>query len=219
MLEHDLVRKQQSERMLREHGIPMDPGLKYVEDFQFRSPQEVARRALVLHALLGVIFYHRPLDVVEWVREEGLWEELTPREKEIFQIPLIEDEGERVWKLRRMQSNRITWRMEALWALLWSLGKIETLGWPSGQSDAEQVGNAVPQLGESTESFIENAEFRPLSEIADQADLMFRLFHGLQRAREENSEAPAGVEPFTVYEWHLALQWIFHDWEWEEMTG
>ncbi len=219
MLEHDLVRKQQSERTLWEHGIPIDPELKYVGNFQFKSPQEVARRALVFHSLLGVIFYHRPLDVVEWVREEGLWEELTPREKEIFQIPLMEDEGERVWKLRSMQSNRITWRMEALYALLWSLGKIDILGWPSGQSDADPVGSAVPQLGESTKSFIENAELRPLAEIADQADLMFRLTHALQKAKEENGEAPQGVEPFTVYEWHLALQWICHGWEWAEITG
>lgn len=104
--------------------------------------------------------------------------------------------------------------MEALWTLLWTLGKIDTLGWPSGQSDAGKVGSVVPQLGDSIESFIEGAELRPLSEIMDQGDLMFRLIHALQ----ETEGGLDGVEGLAAYEWYLALQWTCHGREWVEIA-
>lgn len=46
-----------------------------------RTPKEVAERAVVLHLMLGVIFYHKPEEIVQWAIEEQLWEAITPDEK------------------------------------------------------------------------------------------------------------------------------------------
>ena len=42
-------------------------------EVSIRPAEDVARRALALHLLLGVIFYPAPEEVVKWAREEGLW--------------------------------------------------------------------------------------------------------------------------------------------------
>lgn len=214
-----LERKQRSEAKLKANGVPVHPRLVYEESesaFRFQTAQDVAKRALALYNLLGVIFYEKPEEIVDWVKNEGLWSTLSPKEREIFEIPVSDlDEGEKVWKLRAMQSHRITWRTEALWALLWAMGEIEGLEWPTGQCDASWIGHIMPSLGDPTEPFIQNAQLRPVSEILDEADLVYRLMWAIQ---EEGEKIPEDIETFTVYERFVALEWLTHGLQWDELT-
>src|SRR5690349_21619713 len=108
---------------LERHGLEVDslPEIEEIFPIQFRDPAELARRALALHALLGVIFYQDPREISEWMRAENFLHELTEREKWVFSITEL-PEAEMLWKQTAMQSNLLTWRAESLYVLLWASG-------------------------------------------------------------------------------------------------
>jgi hypothetical protein len=73
------------ERAVMIFGFPVEPKRREVS---VRPAKDVARRALALHLLQGVIFHPAPEEVVKWAHEEGLWEHLSQQEKEIFRFPV-----------------------------------------------------------------------------------------------------------------------------------
>lgn len=214
-----IERKQRSEDKLRSIGLYPNSNIPALEDetmIQLRSPEEVAIRAFLLHALMGVIFYEKPAEVVKWVQKEGLWESLTPKEKEIFLIPISSlDEGEKAWRQKALQSNLLTWRIEGLWVLLWSLGKIDLLDWPKERCDGGLLRGCVPELGESVQSYIKNAQFRDISTLLDEVDLTYRLHRSFY---EEGSQPfHQSFDQMVVYERIHAFAWITN-WldEWDD---
>src|SRR5258708_4762740 len=98
--------------------MPEDSQDEYVD--QIRSADEVARRCILLYAVVaaGHGEPHDPL--VQWLRREGLWEEVSPEESE-FLLSASPTQKQRI---------DATWRAEALYPLLWSLGLIAELPSP-----------------------------------------------------------------------------------------
>jgi Domain of unknown function (DUF4272) len=93
--------------------------------------------------------------VVEWAREEGLWDSLSPQEQNVFSVPISDlSPAEKSWNQRAMQSNLLTWRIEGLLALLWSLNLVEELDLPIERCDGGFIREVLPGLGESLEPFI-----------------------------------------------------------------
>nr|WP_198287835.1 MULTISPECIES: DUF4272 domain-containing protein [Bradyrhizobium] len=81
------------------------------------------------------------------------------------------------------QHDRIqfTWRHEAAWTLLWAMGFVAQLGKPAQICD---VGFAAGTMAERTTSqFIEDSELRPIADILDQADLVYRYHWTVRNAR------------------------------------
>lgn len=64
---------------LRQHGLEIGslPEIEEILPIHFRDGTVLAKRTLALHALLGVIFYQDPKDIVQWVEQEKLESELT----------------------------------------------------------------------------------------------------------------------------------------------
>lgn len=215
-----IERKQRSEGKLHSIGLDPNPNIPALEDetmIQLRSPEEIAIRAFLLHALMGVIFYEKPAEVVRWVQTEGLWESLTPKEKKIFLIPISNlDEGQKAWQQKALQSNLLTWRIEGLWALLWSLGKIDLLDWPKEKCDGGLLRGCVPELGESVQSYIKNARLRNISDLLDEIDLTYRIHRSFA---EEGGVQPIleSFDQMIVYERIHAFAWIVN-WldEWDD---
>jgi hypothetical protein len=207
-----LERKHRSEVMLELYGVKQVPDIPPIEseaEAQLRTPREAAKRAFLLYALLGMIFYHKPEEITYWVQREGLWEDLSPREKEVFSIPISAlAQEEKAWKLRALQSNVLTWRMEALWILLWCLGKLDHLDWPEEQCNGSLIRGLLPNPGEPVGPFLENARFRPLAEILDALDLHYRIHLMLEDERCKFDEALFKLDPMIVYERIHALAWL-----------
>lgn len=72
----------------------------------------------------------------------------------------------------------------------------------------------------SVEQFRSDAVLRPVSQILDEADLIYRYHWAVVDARVNSKDTPAGLEGGVVYERHYSLNWLigYMDQEWDEIT-
>jgi hypothetical protein len=191
-------------RVLMVYNFPVYPETNEVH---LRSAEDIAKRALALHLLLGVIFYHEPEKVVEWAREEGLWDSLSPQEQNVFSVPISDlSPAEISWNQRAMQSNLLTWRIEGLLALLWSLNLVEELDLPIERCDGGIIREVLPGLGESLESFIAKAECRPIKEIVHMLGKHLEIYN--QQVEAFNHDETLEYDMLITYERIHALNWV-----------
>jgi len=192
-------RKLRSEAILRAEGVPFFAQLPVIDtaaEALKRSKEEVALRALC------VLFVA--------AKGEGLGEELVERLLEFYELRPHLSPRELAFVLDKSPSQhdriQFTWRHEAAWALLWALGFVTELGKPDRICD---VAFAAGTMAERTASqFIEDSELRPIADILDQADLIYRYHWAIRNARIKGQQAPAGLDPGVTQERHHALNWL-----------
>lgn len=164
-------------------------------DIELRPAAEVARRCLVLSALLQRVALSAngdidaeddregaAFDLREWLRGENLWDVLTTAEAEVFTRPI---ETEVPAALDSLSLG------EPLATLAWCLGLVSSIA-PHMASDIAILADEIPTPWESASSWIANQHLRPESEIA------------IERERAE------------LWEWRLATEYArreapFHD--------
>jgi hypothetical protein len=138
----------------------------------------------------------------------GLEAELTPAERAFVNSPSPTEQ----------EVVNFTWRYESYSALLWALSYVEHLSPPEKICDVPHV---VTILRDRTaEQFIEQAHMRSLTEILDQADLIYRYHWAVTDARLKGQASVAGLNPGVVYERHYALNWLIRheDAEWDDVS-
>jgi Domain of unknown function (DUF4272) len=102
--------------------------------------------------------------------------------------------------------------------MLWALGFVDDLARPDKICD---VPNAVALLRDlGRDGFLKKAKLRPMREILDAADLIYREHWATTEARIKNQPAPGGLDPGVVQERHYALNWLigYSDQEWDNVT-
>jgi hypothetical protein len=113
---------------------------------------------------------------------------------------------------------RFTWRYEALAALLWALGRLDSLPFPDTICDVPLVAKNV--LGTKPETWLATARLRPGAEILDILDVTYRLHWAVRQAVHiDHTAIPAGLDPGVVAERHHALNWLVSlgDADWDEV--
>ena len=110
------------------------------------------------------------------------------------------------------------WRYEAAWTLLWALGFVVQLGKPAQICDVEFAARTM--TGTTTSQFIEDSELRPISDILDEADLIYRYHWAVVDARLKGQPMPAGLNPDVTLERHHALNWLigYLEQAWDDVT-
>ena len=207
-----LARKERNEQFLKTLGVPVNPTLPRVEsetEASLREPKEVAKRAIALYALISVAHQADPEGAVSWLKDEDLWEAVTPKEK-VFLGSENPSQEEII---------DATWRAESLCTLLWALGKIEKSKLPTQLCDTELVQQIMSPVESSCAAFVTDATLRSTSEILDEMDLIYRIDWAIVDARLNNKEPPGGFDPGVVYERHYALNWLtrYSD-DWDDVT-
>ena len=208
MSQEAVARKERSEAILRAEGVPISKSLPVIEtasEVRVRTKEEVAYRAL---ALLTVAVKGEGLEqpaVERIVGDYGLVSRFTPKERAFFR-ETAPSQRDRV---------QFTWRYEAAWTLLWALGYVEKLDKPSGVCD---VVWAVRLMKERTAAqFVAGATLRPIADILDQADRIYRYHWAVVEARVNGRASPGGVDPDVTVERHYALNWLIgymaQDWD------
>ncbi len=206
-----LERRDRTVKRLQQEGVPTIAHLPVIEDStkaKARSKEEIAHRAIAvcITAVKGEGLDQATVDGL--VKKFGADRFFSPKE-----AAFIKD-------LKPSQQDRIqfSWRYECLWVLLWSLGYVEPLDRPAGVCD---VPKAVSFLhDQDTAQFIKNAKLRPLSEILDQADLIYRYHWAVTDARLKKREAPGKLDGGVVQERHYVLNWLigYMGQKWDEVS-
>ncbi|MFX1257904.1 MAG: DUF4272 domain-containing protein [Promethearchaeota archaeon] len=210
--ESSLARKKKSEEMLKQENIPFIQSLPAIEDETLalrRSKEEVANRCL---CLLIVAFKGEGLEdeylmlIIEQYRE--IWDHFT--NDEILFL-----------KEKRPDEDLLmdfSWRFECAWVLLWSLSYVENLGRPDKMIDIRPVDPFLNKV--SYDDFISNAHLRPLSEILDKADLIYRYDWAAVDARINSKPTPGNLNEEVLYEWHRTFNWLIghKNQYWDDIT-
>lgn len=87
----------------------------------------------------------------------------------------------------------LVWRLESVWVLLWALGHVAEMPWPSSMCDVPKL---VAVLGsfEATADLANGAQRRSVGELLDHQDLVRRLHWALRNACRHGLPIPAGLD-------------------------
>jgi hypothetical protein len=207
-----IERKRKTEKLLKELGVPFIDHLPTVEEeneVRLRTPSDIARRLLCLTYLCYAIEDEdSKADVVDFLKKEKLWDSVSNAEQELFIKKQVTDQ-ERV---------NISWRSEAIWFLLWTIEKVDELDLPNEEVNIGEIIGRLPELMKPTKDFIESATIRPVGEILDQSDLIYRLHWATRQSQLQNSD-DLDLNPSIVEERHYAINWVtYYADNWDDIT-
>jgi hypothetical protein len=204
-------RKIRSESILNKNNVPINKHLPYIEDSSealVRSKEEIAIRAMTL-LIVAVKADGLEQEIVDsLIKTYKLSEALSPKEK-----TFIADENP-----SQFDKTQFIWRYEAAWVLLWALGYIDELSPPTNICD---VPAAVTTLQQRTrEQFINDAKLRPINDLLDANDLIYRYHWAVVDARVNGLEIPSEIDSSVVLERHYALNWLigYMDQAWDDIS-
>jgi hypothetical protein len=195
-------------------------------EWQMRTAREVARRCVILHAVVAAGHNQPRAKIVEWLRREGLWDFVSPAECELL---LADAPSEQ-------QCINATWRAEGLLPLLWAMGLTESLPTPQSICDLPMMLSILPPLFGPTSQFIASAKLRSDSEIYAANEEIYNIHWRVRDAWLRKQPAEAGKLPRmpvpetdppaesydagVVQERHHALNWLigYAGEEWDNVS-
>lgn len=204
--------------------MPEDSQGEFVE--QIRKSDEVARRCIVLYAVLASGHGEPRNEIVAWLHRENLWDAVSPTESE-FLLSESPTQKQRV---------NATWRAEALFPLLWSLGLIANLPIPQKLCDVQLIRSVFPPLLGPVVEFIASARLRSDLEIHAANEEIYQIHWRVRNAQLRNESTSAGKLPRmpvadcepsaesynagVVQERHHALNWLigYCGQDWDDIT-
>ena len=203
----DAARKKRSNETLHQHGIPMNcdlPSQVHEADARLRTPEEIVNRLAALVACaLKAQAYTSPREVATpaaWVLNAVKRLDGQYGVNRLF----TSKEMEYIVRANETQHDSYLLHFEACAVLLWALG-LYTLEWPSVTADVETILRIIRDS--DTDMLLRVAKPRPLGEVLNMHDMIFRL-HSLCVRENPEALAEAHVNHDVVYERHYALNWL-----------
>jgi Domain of unknown function (DUF4272) len=194
-----LERKRKTEEFLKSIDIPFIDHLPTIEEeseIKIRAPREIASRIMILIYLNFGSETNSRDKVSKFLKEENLWTEVSDTEKQLLIKPGLTDQ----------EKTDIFWKSEAVWLLLWTIGKVDVLELPRKEIDVRKIIERVPKLWGPTKDFINTASVISTSEILDMSDLIYRL-HWATRQFQLSGKTKLNLHPSIVLERHYAINW------------
>jgi hypothetical protein len=180
----------------------------YIEPWP-RSAREIATRVVILQGVIAVAYEVDFEPVVEWLREQGIWHHVSPRERALLLGSEVTDE----------QRNRFRWHQEAEWALLWAIGQVEWLGLPTQGCDTRRlVDEIVPPLGSDIDGFLASATLRPPGDLLAEDDRTYNLWCYANSAVRKGEPLPSDLRWWVLYERRYAFEWLDGMQDWDNVT-
>lgn len=180
----------------------------YSEDVPRRA-EEIARRALVLSAVITAVYGSPSEEVLDWMKNEGLKNEITSYELNFLngRTP----EGARI---------ALSWKLEALVVLLWCIKKIDRLPSMAKQCDTELLKKGIVFPPAKTVKFISTSQLRDQHEIDAEYENAYQAHWTVRDAKINNKTIPDNLDPEVIYERHYAFNWVvgYMGQSWDEIT-
>lgn len=167
-LDFDQIKVNSGEYMLGK-GVEVNKHLPVLEDYGLKNIDEITKRAMVLHAQVN-IFYQAPISVIKkWLKDNDLWDCLSNSERDFFE----EVQDRSLPKGNQMATN-FFWYMEALYALLWSLGLFEEID-PT-KSCPDRIASLMPDIQKNEKAIFKGVDIylREKTQVYQMADLYYR---------------------------------------------
>jgi hypothetical protein len=163
-----------------------------------------------LYCVIGKAFDWHDKYYRQFLEENNLWDHLSPEEISFMSAHLPE----------MKTALNLTWRVEALFLLMWAVQLFDSLPLPLEQTNTEEITSRLPSLGQSPWPFIHELELRPKSEILDASDLIYRLHWAIVQANLDGKPPPANLDPDVIYEWHYAVNWLtnYGNSDWDDVS-
>ena len=207
-------RRAATEALLRAHGIRVNPYLPMIEsedDVSLRTEDECWRRLVALWGVVGTAMLRDSDYFQEYfsVGERRSW--------------LSQDEASFLFQESPAEAEvkQFSWRLEALVFLAWCAGLVDELALPAQESSARDVLPLFPDDLEDADRLRQAIRLRSKAEILDWSDRLYRLHWAVRDAELNKHEAPPGIDPGVVMEWHHAANWMtcYDDAEdWDSVT-
>ncbi len=207
------------ERSVRELGhwkLP-DPGVLPLhdgEDFAWvRDASSVAARCHAIAAALALQQGAPVQRIRHALRDNDL--ERWVADRELRFLLHLEHELELDTEELHQTAVDISWREEAMWALMWSIGLVDDL--PPDKLCGKDpfyerlAPNMDPARGRT------DVALRPIAEIAAMLDLYYCLHWHARNAQYHGQRWDPQIAPGAVLERRRALEWLFQDVPWEEV--
>lgn len=179
-------------------------------EVRLRSAEEAMRRMLALCAVAvrAESLSSQPLSVDDIQAKLGPGvAALTPAERAFIDTDAPDEE---TWANHG-------WRYESAALLQWALGLSEALPPPTAICDAGAIARVA--IEHADEASIASARLRPVAELLDALDAVYRRHWLVRQARLDERDPPIGLHPSVVYERHYALNWLlrFDEQDWDEV--
>jgi len=217
--ESAMQRKERSEQLLTEQGIPFNvhlPARAGDEHTTIRNVEQVAERAVALciAALKGEC-----LGAGESAEDTAalVQEVIDKYDAASFFSPVerrfVEQHG-----AEHQEVISFSWGYEAYHVMLWALGYVKELGAPVNLCNVGQDVEYLQQC-DDVEAFVAGAQLRSKSEILDAADLIYRYNWVCVDSRVNERTPPGGLNGGVAYERHRALNWLicYLDQDWDDV--
>lgn len=207
------TRREQSEKICKAHNVPIytNPNALF-EDAEakvfIRPKDSVAGRALAL-------FYIG-------LKSEGLDQKILDKINKEYHISSKLSPQERAYAtaLQPTEQQKVdaNWRYECFHVMLWALGFVDSLNYPSTVCNVAADTRIIHELNEA--QFKEKAKLRSKKDILDAADLILRLDWACTNARINGQPMPGNLNQDVVTERHRALNWLIYyaGEDWDDVT-
>jgi len=204
--------KRESEAWLIAKNAQICDWLPWIEHRHPRAAKEIAKRALILNALIQIHFKAPIPAIREWLHKNALADCLSDKERS-----LIKKTNE---ELTEQEIADLYWLIDSLYALMWVGLKYDELTPISDVPDT--LSSLLPsiQQGESAQSFIQSFHIRPYQQCFRMLDLFYRAHWYAREGHLTNiSTQPFFLDP--IMERRRALEWYIEtttDWDNIEMS-
>lgn len=207
--EEQIKRKENSEAILSANGIKTNKNLPCIsssDSIETRTQKEIIDRAysLLIIAVKGEGIEQEHL--VRTVQAKKI-DSFSPLENLIYQAESLDDQ-------KRAYA---TWRYESLYTILWALGIMDELKYPSEICDVQQIVGKIFQP--SREEFEDTVRLRSKTEILDELDKTYRMNWACVDARIKGQQVDGKINPSVVYERHYSLNWLtkYQNQDWDDV--
>ncbi len=188
------ARAERSLAQMKKRLVPVYAGPLFGDDEDeavIQTAQNVARRTLVLWAVeLRAEGVPDP-EVRAIIDDLDLWEFVSENERRFLDDDDPSPE----------ECQALVWRLESLWVLMWALGHIQEIPWPSGMCDVPKLAGILAEH-EDDPSFILDAKLRPTPELLDARDLTMRIHWAIRNEHLQHGMVPEELD------WSGDPEWI-----------
>lgn len=205
-----LARKNRSIARLKKEGVPYIDWLPMIEDSSQAKPPSATAVAQRFCALM--LMTHKALAedsaATQSLREAfGDRAGFSPAELAFMDNPAPDQQA----------IVQASWLCEAAVPMAWALGSFDRLERPEQPVEVDSLAALI--MEDDGLALVAKAKLRPIGDILDEADLIYRYHWAVRQAGLDGKEAPAGLNADVVPERHRGLNWLIgYEAEWDEVT-